>query len=767
MLPTNPRYRRILVADESALSKGDRVDYPLATQSHVCQDDSVIKQLGSTSLACCMILVAIACEARCAEPNEKIDRLGDPLPQFAIARLGTNRLRHAGGVTQLKFSDDGRKIASQAEGKLYVWDAESGKRLRIVTLDGLTIIDSGSDQWLVAKSFHAPLHRWHYLESDPPVEPDKDNDFAMVTFPVATIEAGPPQPRHANLTLSPDGRLVASVLYVHKKDPQLLLRRLQPGAPAADLPDVDRSFRLPRAVERLKFSADGRWIVAVGKKFGKDSKCLISICDSTRDPDVKTIEVALPAQANTKALAISDGCDRVGVVTSSNELHVYSLPDGKQVVHLRLPQKRKREPETCLAISPDNRYVAASGRAKTVYLVDLDAERVKHQLVGHGSWVERLAFAPDSKKLASAGQGGVIYLWDVAAGTRVAADAVSHSGWVFGGALNSDGKIAATCGTEKKVHLWDATDGRPLRTIDATSRWLTSCRFSNDGHTLAVSSEKQVMRYDATTGRTLWSENHVSGLGSVSDSITYSASGQRLASPSGANRVSIWEPAGRGKILDVSPVALLPLAADAKEAKRDEHKREVQAACLAPDGKTLAVSTRSRMAASTVVELWDVDQQIQTGLIIPEKGSADVLRFSPDGSLLLTAGYSTANGWVDNNRNIASAKFEDSVILWDVETLEPVRKYATSLTESLGVRKVGGAAFSADGAYLLTGERSGHLCLYRIATGELAVIDAHLSEVNSVNVSGDGARIITVSQDMTGLIWDFDAMIRGAKFVSP
>jgi len=66
----------------------------------------------------------------------RVDRYGDPLPDGALARLGTARLRHGSVVKAVAVSPDGKALASADEAsEVLLWDASTGQELRhIATL---------------------------------------------------------------------------------------------------------------------------------------------------------------------------------------------------------------------------------------------------------------------------------------------------------------------------------------------------------------------------------------------------------------------------------------------------------------------------------------------------------------------------------------------------------------------------------------------------------------------------------------------------------
>src|SRR5947209_8234269 len=64
------------------------------------------------------------------QPAPRTDRYGDPLPDGAVARLGTVRFRFGGSISALAVSPDGKRVlVADQERSVTVFDAATGRRL--------------------------------------------------------------------------------------------------------------------------------------------------------------------------------------------------------------------------------------------------------------------------------------------------------------------------------------------------------------------------------------------------------------------------------------------------------------------------------------------------------------------------------------------------------------------------------------------------------------------------------------------------------------
>jgi RNA polymerase sigma factor (sigma-70 family) len=131
-------------------------------------------------------LLALADEKRAQpkperSPKLRLDLHGDPLPEGAVARVGTLRLFHGGDLTALAYARDGKTLASCAYG-IRLWDTATGKELGEYRNgdDALFTLSFSPDCKLLAAGGRADLLIW---------ELDQHATKPPIRLPVA--ESGP------------------------------------------------------------------------------------------------------------------------------------------------------------------------------------------------------------------------------------------------------------------------------------------------------------------------------------------------------------------------------------------------------------------------------------------------------------------------------------------------------------------------------------------------------------------------------------------------
>src|SRR5262245_22671875 len=74
-------------------------------------------------------IVLLLCAAPLCAAEPRVDQYGDPLPEGAIARMGTMRLRHPGLSFEPppSFAPDGRAVVTVGGNEVRLWDAATGK----------------------------------------------------------------------------------------------------------------------------------------------------------------------------------------------------------------------------------------------------------------------------------------------------------------------------------------------------------------------------------------------------------------------------------------------------------------------------------------------------------------------------------------------------------------------------------------------------------------------------------------------------------------
>jgi len=347
------------------------------------------RRLGGLGFAAVLVL-AVAARAEQAGAELRRDSFGDPLPAWALARVGTVRFRHDGAWVQLvRWLPGGKHLVSHGDdGQVRFWDARTGRRLGALRCPAgvvaLGVDAKGKLLGLVGKDRKVCLYE---------LDADLTGTKLLRSFRVGRPVGG--------ACFSRDLRRVA----------------VWGGTRTVGLWDTAKGeevFSLSAhlgAIHTAVFSTDGRW-VATG---GADERVRLWDAATGRPGPI---------------LAVPGGFGRVAftpdgrhLVTAGRKLRIWDVRGLEEPRSLPLPSR------DVLGLSADGkRIVLVCGGATpgplTLKLVDAGSAKVVGQVKGVPGWTKGLALCPDGARVATAGRR--IRVWDLCAGREVHGQPLPH-----------------------------------------------------------------------------------------------------------------------------------------------------------------------------------------------------------------------------------------------------------------------------------------------------------------------------------------------------
>ncbi len=666
-----------------------------------------------------------------AERREGDERAESPLPPRALARLGTSRLRHAHVAASVAYSPDGKTLVSGSHsGPVRVWDAATGKELRVLrNTGGVCALAVSPDGTRVAVgNWDRSVKLWD-LNTGAQLRQLSGHGGEVIS-----------------LRFSPDGKtLVAGCgdggAYFWDHATAMLRRRVSAHA---------------GAVRCVAFSSDGKLLATCG------ADKLVRVWDAAAGTEQFRF-TGHTAQVN--AVAFAPGGTFLASCGRDQTARLWDRT-GKELRSIR----QVGWPEG-IAVSPDGKSLAvACGWGGEVRVWDLTSKKDTPRWRGWQPQAIRVAFSPYGKKLVSCGWEPTLRVWDVASGREEgAAEAPGHTGWVYALALLPDGKTLISAGSDWRVLAWDVPRGKPLWRAQGQTERVNCLALSPDGQRLAWGGrDKKVHLCDPRTGR---SKGSFEPGGSVK-SLAFSPDGRLLATARGNDLYDGWvqEMPGHG-------AAVWDVATRTRLARLEGHTGGVNAVAFSPDGKLLATAGNDR-----TVRFWNAGTWTPLRQLPVQPGPVECLAFSPDGTRLAVGGqgdllrlydagtgdllhsFAAPNYWVlrvafsPDGRTLASTSREDPregfpLRLWDVATGKERARFAGHQSTACGV------TFSPDGRTLFSGGGDSTILAWdvtgRMAGGKFLAADLTPAELQAAweDITDDGAKAHRA-------VW---ALVAGAK----
>ncbi|KAF8839815.1 WD40 repeat-like protein [Paxillus ammoniavirescens] len=201
----------------------------------------------------------------------------------------------------------------------------------------------------------------------------------------------------------------------------------------------------------------------------------------------------------------------------------------------------------CIAMSPDDQLAASGGNNGEILIREIEeGGRIKHAINAGGSTqgVHSVCFSPNGEKLACdvgnlIGHSGVIHVYDVESGELVLGPIEGHTEPVHCVLWSLDGSQLFSASLDHTIRCWNSDTGESIGDPwKGHTDGVNYLSLSSDGTKLASASQDETVRFwDAHSGdpigRPLQHENSLR-------TITFSPSGEFVASGGSDNKVSIW-----------------------------------------------------------------------------------------------------------------------------------------------------------------------------------------------------------------------------------
>jgi RNA polymerase sigma factor (sigma-70 family) len=347
------------------------------------------------------------------QPPAKVDLYGDPLPDGAIARMGTTQLHHK--QPSVAFSGDGKK--------LIIVDQDGGVCVRdVATMKQIERHRIGFPKPDEKKKICGELSPNGQLLA-------VGLEDRVILYDVATgkerYRLSVKSASESNCVFAPNSSVLATLARNGNEYSRI---RIWDTATGRNLCSVE-SGKPVSVWSNGAFSQDGKLFATADS-----AKHLLQLWDATTGKKLREQEVMdqqLDFAPDGKTLAVG----------GYNGVSIYDIASLKEVAQLPLPSP---ECITSLKFSRDGALLLGGRQLGDLVVWDVRKRKLKFRL--DAVHIDRQRFSPDGKTLAVWGfMRDVVELWDISSGKQLHVRP-GHGQWIYALATSPDGSMVASGG---------------------------------------------------------------------------------------------------------------------------------------------------------------------------------------------------------------------------------------------------------------------------------------------------------------------------------
>jgi WD40 repeat protein/serine/threonine protein kinase len=492
---------------------------------------------------------------------------------------------HRTQTAAIAITADGRKVATNVDQIIRIWDANTGDALTppLPPHGPITCMQFSPDGAILAAG--GAGHTVHLWDSTNGKErmPPWHHDGALLT-----------------LEFSPNGQ----TLVTGGKDRTARIWDLAAGKP------VGAPLQHDGYVQTVDFSPGGELIAT-----GSDDRTA-RIWDSATG---RPIHPACVHPDEVRAVAFAPNGKTLFTVGRDRTLWQWDVATGRLLHQYTIAHKNII---SSLAVSPTGRTLLTTSYRDAAKLWELPDELAgANRAFRHQGAIRDVAFSPNGRLILTGSDDQTAQLWGGVDFQPMNAP-LRHRGRVLTVAFSPNGEIVATGGADGRVQLWRTTSGDRLAIELQHPNQVNAVAFGPDARfVLTGCADSMIRLWGASTGNLQWQLASRDG-GSVED-LGFSPEGSQILTGGGGEKAFL---------IDVSTGRPVDWAID--------HEGRVTSVAFSPTGQVALTGSGS------VARQWDLRNGRPLGLPLQHGDSLTVVAYSPDGATIITTSRDkTARFW--------------------------------------------------------------------------------------------------------------------------